>query len=182
MNADNVIVIALPWKIIRELRITVMEKLGIAGVFSFGFLIVAIDIARTVQTRSGNPNFATILILFVAELCIAVIVGAMPVYRNLGDPGKRRKVSTFLSSNSSKSRNASYGKRGGSKAHFWSNDSGTDDPERNKSEFQRMQSTDPSLADAGGAMEMSHEEMSRRDIEKNNKTPVTSLETYTRAV
>ena len=71
-------VMALPLAMLRTLRISRAQKVGLAGVFLVAGVDVALDIARTIGTFAATVNVA----LNVLEPTIAVIVCALPVYRN----------------------------------------------------------------------------------------------------
>ena len=69
---------ALPFWMLRELKVKRKQKLGLAFVFSLASFTVILDIVRTVEALSGNQDLYTIL-----ELNFNVIVSCLPSYRAL---------------------------------------------------------------------------------------------------
>ena len=69
---------ALPLWMLKGLRLHWQQKLALGFVFSFGLVIVALDILRTVEAIQGNQIVYTIL-----EINFAVIISTLPTYRSL---------------------------------------------------------------------------------------------------
>ena len=70
---------------IKDLKIRTRQKIGLAFVFSFAIIIVALDILRTVQAAADNQALYTVL-----EINFAVIVSCLPTYRTLLAIGQKR--------------------------------------------------------------------------------------------
>ncbi|KAI4148860.1 MAG: hypothetical protein LQ340_004908 [Diploschistes diacapsis] len=69
---------ALPFWMLRELKVRTKQKVGLAILFSIALFTVALDIVRTVEAIAGKQDLYTIL-----ELNFNVIVSCLPSYRAL---------------------------------------------------------------------------------------------------
>ena len=69
---------ALPFWMITELKITVSQKLGLAFIFSFAFVCIALDIVRVVEAVSQNQALYTVI-----EVNLVVVISCLPTYRTL---------------------------------------------------------------------------------------------------
>lgn len=76
---------ALPFWMLKDLKITKYQKLGLAFIFSLAGFCVALDIARTVQAVAQNQALYTIL-----EINFAVIISCLPTYRALLNISQQR--------------------------------------------------------------------------------------------
>ena len=88
-------VMALPFWMLKDLKIKARQKMGLAFIFSLATFIVALDILRTVQAAADNQALYTVL-----EINFAVIVSCLPTYRALLAIGQKRtnkpsKVSSY---------------------------------------------------------------------------------------
>lgn len=75
---------ALPFWMIRDLKIRMSQKLGLAFIFSFAIVCVALDIVRVVEAVSQNQALYTII-----EINLVVIISCLPTYRTLLGIGQR---------------------------------------------------------------------------------------------
>lgn len=76
---------ALPLWMLKDLKITRNQKLGLAFIFSVASFCVAVDIIRTVEAVARREAFYTIL-----EINIVVLISCLPTYRALFNIGKQR--------------------------------------------------------------------------------------------
>lgn len=79
---------ALPLWMLRELKIGVSQKLGLALIFSFAIVCVALDIVRVVEALSQNQALYTII-----EINLVVVISCLPTYRTLLSIRQRNKSS-----------------------------------------------------------------------------------------
>ncbi|KAL8860979.1 MAG: hypothetical protein Q9178_002492 [Gyalolechia marmorata] len=92
----DLIVLILPLFMIYGLQLRTTQKVVLAGIFSLGLLIVAVDILRTVQSlRSGT--FSGVALWSSLEVTVAVIVSSLPLYRVLITRKGRRSLLSRLS-------------------------------------------------------------------------------------
>ena len=77
---------ALPFWMIRDLKVGMSQKLGLAFIFSLAIVCVAFDIVRVVEAVSGNQALYTAI-----EINLVVIISCLPTYRTLLSIGQRRK-------------------------------------------------------------------------------------------
>ena len=69
---------ALPWWMIKDLKIDRFQKIGLALLFSVAIVCVAMDIVRTVEAVAQHQALYTII-----EINLVVIVSCLPTYRAL---------------------------------------------------------------------------------------------------
>lgn len=79
-------VMALPFWILRDLKIGMSQKLGLAFIFSFAFVCVALDIVRVVEAISQNQALYTVI-----EINLVVVISCLPTYRALLSIGERNR-------------------------------------------------------------------------------------------
>jgi len=83
-HADTPIVMAIPIRLLWNLRISIREKIGLAIIFTVGFITMIFAIVRTVSlegTTSGGQVSTQWLILWGAiEGMVAIIVGCLPSF------------------------------------------------------------------------------------------------------
>ena len=80
---------------LKDLKIKLAQKIGLAFVFSLATICVVLDIVRTVEAIDSNQALYTVL-----EINFVVIVSCLPTYRallNLGQAGRSRKPSQYSS-------------------------------------------------------------------------------------
>ena len=70
---------------LKDLKITKYQKLGLALIFSLAGFCVTLDIVRTVQAIAGKQTLYTIL-----ETNCVVIISCLPTYRALLNIGQQR--------------------------------------------------------------------------------------------
>ncbi|KAL8703394.1 MAG: hypothetical protein Q9201_003423 [Fulgogasparrea decipioides] len=97
MNVStDLVVMILPLFMIYDLQLQNSQKVVLAGVFSLGFVVAAVDILRTVQSLN-NGTFSGVALWSSLEVTIAVIVGSLPLYRVLITSKARRSLLSRLS-------------------------------------------------------------------------------------
>lgn len=69
---------ALPFWMLRDLKVSLPQKLGLAFLFSFAIVCVVLDIVRVVEAISQNQALYTII-----EINFVVIISCLPTYRAL---------------------------------------------------------------------------------------------------
>ena len=77
---------ALPCWMLRDLKIGVAKKLGLAFIFSFALVCIALDIVRVVEAISQNQALYTII-----EINLVVVISCLPTYRTLLGVRKRKQ-------------------------------------------------------------------------------------------
>lgn len=77
---------ALPFWMIRDLKISMSQKLGLAFIFSVAIVCVALDIVRVVEAVSQNQALYTVI-----EINLVVVISCLPTYRTLLSIGQRNK-------------------------------------------------------------------------------------------
>lgn len=77
---------ALPFWMIKDLKVGMAQKLGLAFMFSFAIVCVAFDIVRVVEAVSGNQALYTVI-----EINLVVIISCLPTYRTLLSIRQRSK-------------------------------------------------------------------------------------------
>ncbi|KAI9756985.1 MAG: hypothetical protein M4579_003643 [Chaenotheca gracillima] len=90
---SDLMIMALPLRILWDLRVTTRQKIGLAGLFSLAIIIMTFSIVRAIKS-AGTLGGATITSLYQAdpttltlytilESTIAVIVSCLPTFRVL---------------------------------------------------------------------------------------------------
>lgn len=82
--ADGQTVMALPLWMIKDLKITRSQKIGLALIFSLAGFCVVFDIVRTVESLAQQQALYTVL-----EINLFVIVSCLPTYRALLNIGRQ---------------------------------------------------------------------------------------------
>ena len=77
---------ALPYWQLRTLNIGTNQKLGLAFIFSFAIVCVALDIVRVIEAVFQNQALYTII-----EINLVVFISCLPTYRSLLIIRQRRK-------------------------------------------------------------------------------------------
>ncbi len=77
---------ALPLSILSDLKISMSQKLGLAFIFSFAIVCIALDIVRVVEAVSQNKELYTVI-----EINLVVVISCLPTYRTLLNIGQRYK-------------------------------------------------------------------------------------------
>lgn len=77
---------ALPYWMLRDLKIGIYKKLGLAFIFSFAIVCVALDIVRVVEAISQNQALYNII-----EINLVVVISCLPTYRTLLGVQKRKQ-------------------------------------------------------------------------------------------
>ena len=102
---------ALPFWMLRDLKISISQKLGLAFMFSFAIVCVALDIVRVVEAVSGNQALYTVI-----EINLVVIISCLPTYRTLLVIRQRKKSQQ------------SYPWRSLEQGNYWRSQDGDDHP------------------------------------------------------
>ena len=77
---------ALPFWILKDLKVGMSKKLGLAFMFSFAIVCVALDIVRVVEAVSQKQALYTVI-----EINLVVIISCLPTYRTLSNIRQRNK-------------------------------------------------------------------------------------------
>ena len=77
---------ALPFWMLRDLKIGLYQKLGLAFIFSLAIVCIALDVVRVVEAVSQNQALYTI-----NEINLVVVISCLPTYRTLLGVRKRKK-------------------------------------------------------------------------------------------
>ncbi len=93
---------ALPLWMIKDLKITLPQKIGLIFIFCLAFVCIALDILRVVEAVALNQALYTII-----EINFVVIISCLPTYRALLGINKRRK-STAASGSRSRTLSGSH--------------------------------------------------------------------------
>ena len=73
---------------LKDLKISISQKVGLAFIFSLAIVCVALDIVRVIEAVKLNQALYTII-----EINFVVIISCLPTYRALLGIGQRRKSS-----------------------------------------------------------------------------------------
>ena len=79
---------ALPIWMLKDLKISISQKVALAFIFSLAIVCVALDIVRVIEAVKQNQALYTII-----EINFVVIISCLPTYRALLGIGQRRKSS-----------------------------------------------------------------------------------------
>lgn len=93
---------ALPLWMIKDLKITLPQKIGLIFIFCLAFVCIALDILRVVEAVAHHEALYTII-----EINFVVIISCLPTYRALLGINKRRK-STAASGSKSRTLSGSH--------------------------------------------------------------------------
>lgn len=99
----DLMIMAMPLKLLYNVQISFRQKLALSGVFSMGMVIVVFSIIRAVQVTTTARNDTFLLAFWgVLESTVAVIVGCLPPFKSL-----------FTNVGSTKASGEYYGETGG---------------------------------------------------------------------
>ncbi|KAL8958923.1 MAG: hypothetical protein Q9183_005741 [Haloplaca sp. 2 TL-2023] len=107
----DLIVMALPWYVIRKVQTSRARKIGLAAIFSVVFITIACDILRTIKSVDQGAFSDSALYTFL-EVTLAVIVSTLPTYRKLLSSKSRKDVPAHHSEELTKS-------KGGYRQRLW---------------------------------------------------------------
>lgn len=80
----DLMIMAMPLKLLYNVQISLRQKLALSGVFSMGMVIVIFSIIRAVQVTTTARNDTFLLAFWgVLESTVAVIVGCLPPFKSL---------------------------------------------------------------------------------------------------
>lgn len=80
---------------LKKIRVSWAQKLGLAITFSLGLIIVALDVVRTIISVC-KTDVSVASVCDVVVVCMAIIVSSLPAYRALLDQDNRRKTIQYL--------------------------------------------------------------------------------------
>ena len=75
----------LPFWMLKDLKIPIPQKLGLAFIFSVALFCVALDIVRVIDAVSQNQALYTVI-----EINSVVVISCLPTYHALLNIGKRK--------------------------------------------------------------------------------------------
>ncbi|KAK4691594.1 hypothetical protein P7C71_g5434, partial [Lecanoromycetidae sp. Uapishka_2] len=84
----DLLIMALPFWMLKDLKIDRSQKIGLGLIFSVALVCVALDIVRTVEAVAQHQALYTII-----EINLVVIMSCLPAYRALLTIFQRRKAS-----------------------------------------------------------------------------------------
>lgn len=82
----TLLVMALPFWMLKDLKISTPQKVGLAFIFSLAIACVALDIVRVIEAVSQHQALYTII-----EINSVVIISCLPTYRALLGIRQRRR-------------------------------------------------------------------------------------------
>ena len=109
---------ALPLWMLKDLKISIPQKIGLVFIFSLAIVCVALDIVRVVEAVNQNQALYTII-----EINFVVIISCLPTYRALLGMGQRRKLSRP---------STTYPWRSRQEREYWKQEDGDMHPLRNR--------------------------------------------------
>ncbi|KAM0797918.1 hypothetical protein BDR22DRAFT_823731 [Usnea florida] len=83
---SDLAIMALPFWMLGDLKITMPQKLGLAVIFSVAIVCIALDIVRVVEAISQNQALYTVI-----EINLVVVISCLPTYRSLIGVRKRKR-------------------------------------------------------------------------------------------
>ena len=85
---------ALPLYMLKGLQMPTSRKVGLGCLFCLAFVVIAVDIIRTVITIDGSPvTLGTVLDFLEPQL--AVIISCLPTYRSLFSTVRKREAKRY---------------------------------------------------------------------------------------
>ena len=82
----DLLILILPIGMLISMKLSVLQKLGVASIFGIVLVDLVFDILRTivtVDTISGSPNLSQTIAFTLCEPSVAVIICALPIYQAL---------------------------------------------------------------------------------------------------
>ncbi|KAK6344943.1 hypothetical protein TWF718_006893 [Orbilia javanica] len=97
---SDLLIMAIPLRLIRHLRMSDLQKIGLACLFCLGFVVVILSLARTVRINAGgsgeyrqsDPRW--VALWSIAEQATAILVCCLPAIRKLFNVRKERRAGT----------------------------------------------------------------------------------------
>ncbi|KAK6522612.1 hypothetical protein TWF281_002049 [Arthrobotrys megalospora] len=98
---SDLLIMAIPLRLIRHLRMSGLQKLGLACLFCLGFVVVILSLARTIRINAGgsgaypqsDPRW--VALWSIAEETTAIVVCCLPAIRKLFTAQKERRAGTL---------------------------------------------------------------------------------------
>ncbi|KAK6340378.1 hypothetical protein TWF730_002138 [Orbilia blumenaviensis] len=95
---SDLLIMAIPLRLVRQLRMSVLQKLGLAFLFCLGFIVVILSLARTIRINAGgsgaypqsDPRW--VALWSIAEQTTAIIVCCLPAIRKLFNAQKEKRA------------------------------------------------------------------------------------------
>ncbi|KAF3120334.1 hypothetical protein TWF703_002644 [Orbilia oligospora] len=111
---SDLLIMAIPLRLIRHLRMSDLQKVGLACLFCLGFVVVVLSLARTIRINAGgsgaypqsDPRW--VALWSIAEEATAIVVCCLPAIRKLFTVQKERRAGTSAAAGS-----GSHGSRTG---------------------------------------------------------------------
>ncbi|KAK6496654.1 hypothetical protein TWF481_001644 [Arthrobotrys musiformis] len=97
---SDLLIMAIPLRLIRHLRMSDLQKIGLACLFCLGFVVVTLSLARTIRINAGgsgaypqsDPRW--VALWSIAEEATAIVVCCLPAIRKLFNVQKERRAGT----------------------------------------------------------------------------------------
>ncbi|KAK6338915.1 hypothetical protein TWF696_009716 [Orbilia brochopaga] len=94
---SDLLIMAIPLRLIRHLRMSGLQKVGLAGLFCLGFVVVVLSLARTIRINAGgsgaypqsDPRW--VALWSIAEETTAILVCCLPAIRKLFSTHRQRQ-------------------------------------------------------------------------------------------
>ncbi|KAJ6264448.1 hypothetical protein Dda_0594 [Drechslerella dactyloides] len=94
---SDLLIMAIPLRLIRHLRMSGLQKLGLACLFCLGFVVVVLSLARTIRINAGgsgaypqsDPRW--VALWSIAEETTAILVCCLPAIRKLFSTHRQRR-------------------------------------------------------------------------------------------
>ncbi|KAK6539476.1 hypothetical protein TWF694_009699 [Orbilia ellipsospora] len=95
---SDLLIMAIPLRLIRQLRMSTLQKVGLACLFCLGFVVVVLSLARTIRINAGgtgaypqsDPRW--VALWSIAEETTAIVVCCLPAIRKLFSAHRQKRV------------------------------------------------------------------------------------------
>ncbi|KAF3913790.1 hypothetical protein ABW21_db0200448 [Orbilia brochopaga] len=95
---SDLLIMAIPLRLIRHLRMSGLQKVGLAGLFCLGFIVIVLSLARTIRINAGgsgaypqsDPRW--VALWSIAEETTAILVCCLPAIRKLFSTHRQRRT------------------------------------------------------------------------------------------
>ncbi|EPS41719.1 hypothetical protein H072_4399 [Dactylellina haptotyla CBS 200.50] len=97
---SDLLIMAIPLRLIRQLRMSTLQKVGLACLFCLGFAVVVLSLARTIRINAGgtgaypqsDPRW--VALWSIAEEATAIVVCCLPAIRKLFSAHQEKRGDT----------------------------------------------------------------------------------------
>src|SRR4051812_18600433 len=92
----------IPLRLIRQLRMSLWQKLGLAFLFCLGFIVIALSLLRTVRINAGGSGEYSqseprwVALWSIAEETTAILVCCLPAIRKLFSVHRARSSENII--------------------------------------------------------------------------------------